>query len=101
MSNEVCLLCCLQGPVFSVPSGPRDLRCRSAGVATLHQEPGENPPHTGGNETRSGISAASGVWVLVSGVFLPHEQMQGWSVRDYVNLVLKWILCLWQKAFGV
>lgn len=88
-NNSLFVVRCLQGPVFSVPSGPRDLCCCSAGFVTLHQEPGENPPRAGGNETRSGISAKSGVWILVSGTFLQREQLQGWSEGDYVNLVLK------------
>lgn len=82
---HLCVMLCLQGPVFSVPSGPRDLCCCSAGFVTLHQEPRENPPRARGDETCSGISAKSGVGILVSCVFfLQYKQMQGWSVRDYV-----------------
>lgn len=53
-----------------VPSGPRDLCCCAAGFITLYQKSGENPSHGRGDETCSGISVTSGVWILVSAIFL-------------------------------
>lgn len=73
--------------MFSVPSGPRDLCCCSAGSVTLHQELGENPHHAGGYETRSRNSASGRVGILVSGTFLQHKQLQVWFERDYVHFI--------------
>lgn len=62
---------CLQGSVRSVSSGSGDLCCCAAQFVTLHKEPGKNSPRAGRHETRPGVSAASGVWVLVRSLFTP------------------------------
>lgn len=59
----------------SVPSGSGALCCCAAQLVTLSKESGESSARAGGHETRPGVSAASGVWVLVRNFLFTPKQI--------------------------
>lgn len=60
-------------------------------LGTTHHPP-EELRHVQG----SVLQVVSGFWLVTQ-----HEHMQGWSVRDHVNRVLKTSHCMWQGAFSI